>query len=216
MSINTKNTNKSNKLAAPVFQLLLIIFVCMLTGCATRPPTSIDNICDIFEDKKGWYKAAKKAESKWGSPISVMMSIIHQESRFNAKAKPPRKKFLWVFPGARPSSAFGYPQAKTSTWKWYLKDTGRRGLDRDKFKDAVDFVGWYNARTARVNKIKLNDAYHLYLAYHEGHGGFEKRTFSRKNWLKTVAKKVSSRSIRYSQQLESCETSLKKDSWWPF
>jgi len=210
------NGNVFYKLTVFVSRFCLVVATFLLTSCVTRPPSSIDNICDIFEDKRGWYKAAKKSESKWGSPISVMMSIIHQESRFKAKAKPPRKKFLWIFPGARPSSAFGYPQAKTSTWKWYLKDTGNRGSDRDDFKDAVDFVGWYNARSTRVNGIESHDAYHLYLAYHEGHGGFEKRTFSRKNWLKTVAKKVSSRSIRYSRQLESCEASLKKDGWWPF
>ncbi|MGI1677979.1 MAG: transglycosylase SLT domain-containing protein [Cellvibrionaceae bacterium] len=197
-------------------KLSILIFIFALTGCATRPPSSVGNVCNIFEDKKGWYKAARKSEKKWGSSIPIMMSFIHQESRFRARAKPPRKKILWVLPGPRVSSAFGFPQAKTSTWKWYIKDTGNRGADRDNFKDAIDFVGWYNARSSKTNNIKRDDTYHLYLAYHEGHGGFEKRTFSRKNWLKTVAKKVSSRSIRYSQQLNSCAENLQKDSWWPF
>ncbi|MGH1470250.1 MAG: hypothetical protein ACRBCS_03600 [Cellvibrionaceae bacterium] len=196
--------------------LIVVVFIFFVASCATRPPSSVDNLCDIFDDKNNWYKAAKKSEEKWGSSIPMMMSFIHQESRFKAKAKPPRKKLLWVLPGPRLSSAFGYPQAKTSTWKWYIKDTGNRGADRDRFKDAIDFVGWYNAQSVKRNRIQKNDAYHLYLAYHEGHGGFEKRTFSRKNWLKNVATKVSSKTRHYTQQLNSCESNLQSDSWWPF
>lgn len=196
--------------------LIAAILLLSLSGCATRPPSSVDNLCVIFKEKRGWYKAAYGSQQKWGTSIPVMMAFIHQESRFMAKAKPPRKKLLGFIPGPRASSAFGYPQAKTSTWKWYIKESGNRGADRDKFKDAIDFVGWYNARSRKTNNIARDDAYHLYLAYHEGHGGFERRTFSRKNWLKNVAKKVSSRTIRYSQQLAACEKDLGDDGWWPF
>jgi len=195
---------------------LVIIASLLFVGCATSPPTSTNNICDIFEEKRGWYEDAKEAEEKWNTTVPIIMAFMYQESRFNAKAKPPRKNFLWVFPGPRLSSAYGYSQAKKTTWAWYKDETGHWGADRDDFGDAADFIGWYNQRSQRSNKIERHDAYHLYLAYHEGHGGFERRTFKNKEWLKAVAHKVSARSLRYSQQLTVCEEDLQDSGWWPF
>ena len=82
--------------------------------------------------------------------------------------------------------------------------------DRNDFGDAIDFIGWYNDQSYRVNGIKKDDAYHLYLAYHEGQGGFKKRTFRNKQWLKDVAKKVSARSRTYRKQLNGCEKKLNR------
>ena len=143
------------------------------------------------------------------------MAIMHQESRFQSKAKPPRKKLLGFIPGPRPSDAYGYSQAKDDTWDWYIKSSGNYGADRDDFTDAIDFIGWYNNTSQKRCKIKPDDPYHLYLAYHEGHGGFNRRSFKNKQWLKDVARKVSSRSRQYGVQLARCEESLKK-SWWQF
>ncbi|MGQ9425345.1 transglycosylase SLT domain-containing protein [Gilvimarinus sp. F26214L] len=196
--------------------LLVSLAFVLISGCATSPPKAMDNVCHIFEEKSGWYKAAKKAQGRWGTPIPVTMAFIHQESRFHAKAKPPRRRFLWIFPGPRLSSAYGYPQAKDSTWDWYRTSSGNGWADRDDFADAVDFIGWYNAESRRRNRIAATDAYHLYLAYHEGHGGFERRSFRNKDWLKSVAKKVSARSIRYTRQLDSCRDELEDSGWWPF
>ncbi len=56
----------------------------------------------FFDEKDGWYEDAADAREEWGSPISVMMAIMHQESRFKAKAKPPRKKILGFIPGPAP------------------------------------------------------------------------------------------------------------------
>ncbi len=197
-------------------RVLLLLAVLLVTGCATSPPKSLDNLCDIFEEKSGWYGDAKDASERWNSPIPVMMAFMHQESRFKSKAKPPRKKFLWVFPGPRLSSAYGYSQAKKSTWEWYQQSTGRGGADRDDFDDAVDFVGWYNDQSRKRSNINPNDAYSLYLAYHEGHGGFNRGTYNNKAWLIQVAKKVSARSQRYGQQLATCEEELAEPWWWPF
>jgi hypothetical protein len=196
--------------------LALIVITSLVTGCATTPPSSMDNLCDIFEEKRHWYKAAQQAQGRWGTPVPVMMAFIHQESRFRAKAKPPRRRLLWVIPGPRLSSAYGYPQAKDTTWDWYRDASGNGWADRDDFADAVDFIGWYNAESRRRNKIAANDAYHLYLAYHEGHGGFERRTFKNKDWLKSVAKSVSARSIHYNRQLATCQEDLNDSGWWPF
>jgi len=76
--------------------------------------------------------------------------------------------------------------------------------------------GWYNYKSHKYCGIKPNDAYHLYLAYHEGHGGFNRRKFKNKAWLKKVAKKVSKRSNTYRQQLQRCQKRLEGPWWWPF
>ncbi|WP_439106767.1 transglycosylase SLT domain-containing protein [Congregibacter sp.] len=183
-------------------------------GCATSPPRDLDNICNIFDDKKGWYEDARKAEKAWGSSIPVMMAIIHQESRFVANAKPPRKKILGVIPGPRPSDSYGYSQALESTWESYQRSAGRYGADRDDFGDAIDFVGWYNHQSFRRNGIQKNDAYSLYLAYHDGHGGYERGTYRSKDWLLGVARKVSARSASYAGQLNGCRARLEQGRGW--
>lgn len=193
---------------------LLPVIGMLAAGCATSPPTDVNDICAIFEEKGGWYDDADDARDRWGTPIPVMMAIMHQESRFKAKAKPPRKKILWVIPGPRPSNSFGYTQALKETWQIYQRDAGNYGADRDDFADSIDFIGWYNHQSYRRSGIRKDDPYHLYLAYHEGWGGFNKRSFRNKQWLKDVAKKVSRQSSRFTHQLNSCEEDLKDDGWW--
>ena len=194
-----------------MFKLIIgSLIVASLVGCAAAPPKNTSNLCEIFTEKKGWYKHSRKASKRWGGDIAVMMAMIYQESSFKARARPPRKKILGIIPGPRPASAYGYAQAINATWDIYKKSTGNKGADRNKFKDAVDFVGWYNHQSHRKNRIKKNDAYNLYLAYHEGHGGFAKKTFRKKKWLKDVSKKVSKRSARYRSQLNSCESRLNR------
>lgn len=200
-----KNNNKYPLLA-------LLAIVTLASGCAVSPPSNPDDICSIFREKDDWYGEARDAEEKWGTPIPTMMAILHQESRFVQDARPPRTKILWIFPGPRPSDAYGYAQALGNTWRGYQRSTFNYGADRDDFGDAIDFVGWYNNTSARQCRIKSNDTYHLYLAYHEGHGGFNRRTFRNKTWLKNVSKKVSARAQKYRRQLNSCENSLQRRS----
>lgn len=190
--------------------LLPLLFAALGAGCAVSPPKNPDDICSIFREKDDWYGEAKDAEEKWGSPIATMMAIVHQESRFVQDARPPRTKILWIFPGPRPSDAYGYAQALGSTWRSYQRDASNYGADRDDFGDAIDFVGWYNHTSARQCSIESNDTYHLYLAYHEGQGGFNRRTFRNKAWLKKVSHKVSARAQSYRRQLNSCESTLKR------
>lgn len=182
----------------------------VVAGCATAPPNNQEDICEIFSEKSGWYKDARASRRRWGTPIPIMMSFVYQESRFQAKARPPREKFLWIFPGRRPASAFGYAQATNETWSVYKKSTGGWGADRNKFDDAIDFIGWYNDQSYRRNKIRKTDAFNLYLAYHEGQGGFSSRSYRNKAWLLDVAKKVSDRATAYSGQLKTCEKRLKR------
>ena len=193
----------------------IVAFLSMLViaGCASRPPATTDNICGIFEDKPRWYKAARKSAERWGTPIHVQMAIIRQESNFDADAKPPRGKALGFIPWKRKSSAYGYAQAKDGTWDWYRKKTGNRWADRDNFKDAIDFVGWYTDESRRRLGISKWDPYSQYLAYHEGHGGFERQTYSSKGWLLGVARKVDYTAKEWGAQLRRCEDDLDSGFW---
>lgn len=192
----------------------LLILVVVLAGCATSPPQDINNLCEIFEEKDDWYGDAYDSQKEWGTPIPIMMAMMHQESSFQAKAKPPRKKILGFIPGPRPSSAYGYSQAKKSTWKEYKSSAGNYGADRDDFSDAIDFIGWYNYKSYKRSGISRNDAYRLYLAYHEGHGGYNRGTYHKKQWLTGVARKVERRANTYQSQLATCEDDL--DKGWFF
>ena len=57
------------------------------------------------------------------------------------------------------------------------------------FKNSVDFIGWYLSK-ARSSGIQNYEVEKLYLAYHEGYGGYKRGTFKEKDWLLSVAKKV--------------------------
>lgn len=195
-------------------KLAIIATVMLVSACATSPPEQTDNVCDIFREKSGWYADAKESRARWGVPISVSMAFMHQESRFVATAKPPRKKLWGVIPGPRPSDSYGYSQAKNSTWEWYQRSTGNYGADRDDFGDAIDFIGWYNNVSNEQLGINKQDAFRLYLAYHEGHGGYRKQSYRSKEWLVDVARKVDRQANRYNSQLQDCSEELEPRGWF--
>jgi len=186
-----------------VFTMLTI-----LSSCVSPPPENTANICSMFEERRSWYKAAKKAEKRWGTPVYVSMAIIEQESSFQGRAKPERTKLLWVIPWRRPSSAYGYAQVLDETWADYKEDAGNWGARRSSFSDAMDFVGWYTNNSSRVNGIDRGDAYNHYLAYHEGHGGFSRRTYNSKPELIDISRRVQANANRYAQQYAQCEKVL--------
>jgi len=195
----------------------LFVLLALLTGCSSGPPKNITDGCEIFEDKGGWYRDASRAFEKWGVPVHVQLAIIYQESKFVDDALPPRDHILWVIPWGRVSSAYGYAQAKDSTWDWYIEKTGNRGADRDDFADAVDFIGWYGSMSHQMLGISKSDAYSQYLAYHEGQGGYQRKSYQNKPWLIKVASKVNARALSYQNQLVSCADDLDSGwSLWPF
>ncbi len=198
----------------PLIKSLVMLFTCLvfLTSCATPPPKKPENICEIFREHSDWYFDAKDAKEKWGVPIHVPMSMMYQESSFKHDAAPPRDYLLGFIPWGRVSSAYGYSQAKTLTWDDYIRESGNSGADRDDFADAIDFMGWFVFKTHKVNKVSKWDAYHQYLNYHEGWGGYKRKSYNKKPWLIKVARKVDSRAKRYSAQLKQCEEDLNR-SW---
>ena len=198
-------------------KFLIAATIIAVAGCASRPPSNFADSCSILDEKGGWYKAAKKVRDKYGTPINVQLAIIRQESGFKHDAKPERNHLLWVIPWGRKSSAYGYAQVKDATWDWYREQTGNHGADRDRFADAADFIGWYSNISQRTLGISKWDAYNQYLAYHEGHGGFKRKTYLKKKWLMAVAKKVDGYSRTYAAQLAACEDDLDSGfSLWPF
>ena len=193
--------------------LLGPVLALTLAACGSSPPESTANLCHIFDDKRGWYRDAHRAARRWDGDIATMMAIMHQESSFVDDAKPPRGRFLFIFPGRRPSSAYGYAQAIDGTWDTYRRDSGRGRADRDDFDDAIDFIAWYNHRSRIRNGITPTDAHNLYLAYHEGHGNYNRGSHHGNDSLQTVATAVARQARRYRAQLERCEHRFRRGFW---
>lgn len=148
----------------------------------------------------------------YGVPIHVPMAMMYQESSFRSDALPPRDYiFFGLIPWGRVSSAYGYSQALTPTWQDYVRESGNSGADRDDFDDAIDFMGWFISKTYKINGISKWDAYTQYLNYHEGWGGYRRKTYNKKQWLVRVAKKVNDRAYLYAKQLKTCESDLGKN-----
>ena len=190
---------------------LLLLVNSFLIACVASQPNNITNVCSIFEDRRGWYSAAKSAEDRWGIPIAVNMAFIYQESSFRALAKPERTRILWVIPGPRPSSAYGYAQALDGTWDDYRETSGNSRASRSDFNDSIDFIAWYNRNSRRINDISTLDARNLYFAYHEGNGGYRRGTHWDKPWLLNAADRVQTISERFAIQLNSCRHDLEKN-----
>ncbi|MDP2901933.1 MAG: hypothetical protein Q8N96_02325 [Methylovulum sp.] len=184
---------------------LLIFSLFALTACATMPPQNSDDLCATFTEKDEWYDEARKSYQKWGVPVPVLMAIMHQESHFVADAQPPRPWILGIIPWFRDSSAYGYAQAKDETWDDYQDSAGGSWADRAEFADSADFIGWYCHISHTKLHIAKGDAKNLYLAYHEGHSGYQRKTYLRKAWLRRIADKVAGKAIQFQKQLYQCK-----------
>ena len=178
--------------------------VALVPGCVSAPPAEPDQLCAIFAEKPGWHRSAHRMYKKWGVPVPVAMAFVHRESAYQAKAKPPRGKLLWVIPWRRPSSAYGYAQATDPAWREYLADAGGWFADRDDFADAMDFIGWYNHRSSRDLKIGKADAYRLYVAYYMGPAGYRSGRWQKNSTVRRFASTVSDRAARYTAQYQRC------------
>ncbi len=187
--------------------LRLLVVVLIVASCGRgqfSAPRSLDNACALATERPRYFAAMQRTERRWGTPVPVQMAIIHAESRFIGDARTPVQWTLGVIPMGRQSSAFGYSQALDRTWEEYQAETRNRRARRDRINDATDFVGWYTNKTRERNGIPLTDARNQYLAYHEGHAGFARRSYEAKPWLMGVASRVERRAAMYEAQLRSC------------
>ena len=133
------------------------------------------------------------------------------ESDFDWLAKPDRQKIFKVIPYKRPSSSFGYSQAVKGTWKQYKEETNNKLATRTRFKDSVDFIGWYTSKTKKLLKIPMKDSFRHYVAYHEGWGN--KKNYKNNKKVIKLAKKAEKQSNIYKKQLLNCRNLLNKKKY---
>ena len=188
----------------------ILIFFLIFSSCSSIPKNTADS-CSIFSERYLWYKYAKKTERKWGTPIYIQLAIIKMESDFDWLAKPGRTKIFKIIPYKRPSSSFGYSQAVKGTWKQYKSETGNKFATRTRFKDSVDFIGWYTSKTEQILKISKKDAFKQYIAYHEGWGNY--KNYRKKQKVILLANKVKVQSNKYRSQLKKCEKKLNRKKY---
>jgi hypothetical protein len=141
------------------------------------------------------------------------MAFVRHESSYRHNAKPAREWFLFI-PLGRPSSAKGDAQVQDPAWQDYRKETGGLLKRRSNMEDALDFIGWYNNKSNKLLGISKWDSKQLYLAYHEGHGGYRRGSYLNKPKLMGIAARVDHTAREYGAQLRACEDQFKCRRWY--
>ena len=191
-------------------KLLFLFIFFLISACSSIPKNTADS-CSIFSERYLWYKHVKKTEQKWGTPIYIQLAFIKIESDFDWLAKPKRLKIFKVIPYRRPSSSLGYSQAVIGTWEQYKKETNNKLATRVRFKDSVNFIGWYTNKTEKMLKISKKDAFRQYIAYHEGWGNY--KNYKKKQKVILLAKKVQQQADKYRLQLKKCQKKLNRNKY---
>lgn len=205
-------------LSTSVVRALVAMSVALTAGCASAPPKHQDNLCAIFDQYPDWYDAAKNSQAKWGTPPHILMAFVRQESAFRHDARPPRDWFLFI-PLGRASSAQGYAQAKDEAWEEYKNEVGGFFSSRSDMENALDFIGWYNNKSNKLLGISKWDPNRMYLAYHEGRGGYARGSYKSKPGVVRIANDVDRQAREYGAQLRLCEHRFRCRHWyqiWPF
>lgn len=205
----------------PVLGLLVGMWATLrFSLLAPEPPANPDNLCEIFREHSVWYDYARASQDKWGTPIATQMAFVYYESSFRSHARPPRTLLWGLIPWTRPTTAFGYAQALDPAWREYLAANDGGWLTvRSDMEYALDFVGWYNRLSHEHLGIPFTAPRELYLAYHEGRGGYTRRSYDQKPEIRALAARVRSRAFRYHNQLQQCEQEFQCWRWyqfWPF
>ena len=197
-----------------ILKINYLLFLFVFINACSSIPSNTSNSCSIFDERYLWYKHAKKSEKKWGTPVYLQLAIIKMESGFDWLAKPPRQKLFKIVPYKRLSSSFGYSQAVKGTWKQYKTETGNKFATRTRFKDSVDFIGWYTTKTEKILKVSKQDAFKQYIAYHEGWGNYKNYKNNKK--VINLAKRVEKQANIYKKQLSDCKNSLSTNKYIVF
>jgi len=197
-------------------RLAVLTALLAVTGCGERTPGTQDDLCAVFDQHPSWYDYAEAAQSRWGTPIPVLMAFVQFESGFRETARPPRRYLLGFIPWRWETSAYGYAQAKDATWTDYLHATPDAYRKRTDMEDALDFVGWYNHRSVVDLGLARDDAVSLYLAYHEGHAGYRRGDWRQDPDVRRYAARVAARAQMYRTQLQTCESRFQCWHWYEF
>ena len=207
MKISEKKWMNLMKKLKQILNSFFVILFLFTSACSSIPKNTADG-CSIFSERYFWYKHVKKTEKKWGTPVYLQLAFIKMESDFDWLAKPPRHKLFKVIPYKRPSSSFGYSQAVKGTWEQYKKENNRPLATRARFKDSVDFIGWYTNKSSKILKISKKDVFRQYIAYHEGWGNY--KNYKSNTKVVILAKRVKDQSDLYRKQLQGCKKKLDK------
>tara|TARA_A100001015_G_scaffold301906_1_gene389429 strand:- start:1187 stop:1498 length:312 start_codon:yes stop_codon:yes gene_type:complete len=100
------------------------------------------------------------------------------------------------------------------TWEQYKRETKNTLATRARFKDSVDFIGWYINKTNKILKISKKDAYRQYLAYYKGWGDY--KNYSKDKKAIIYAKSVKEMATKYRKQLTICKKNLDKNKYFIF
>ena len=74
-------------------------------------------------------------------------------------------------------------------------------------------------RDSRYLGLSKWDPKRMYLAYHEGRGGYSRGSYRSKPWIVEIAAKVGRQAREYGAQLRQCEDRFRCRHWyqvWPF
>jgi hypothetical protein len=168
----------------------------------------MNNVCAVFDQRNGWFdnwqQAAYRVSAKYGISVPILMATIRRESGFNAYAHPHHKYLLGLIPWGYVSSATGFSQALDETWDEYRRETGNVMAQRSSFADAIDFVGWYYARSAALLNIPRDDVYHLYLTYYLGWSAYQRGAWRDNPDLQRYARGTAQMAADYASQLQGC------------
>ena len=201
------------QLMAPHRTMSVVLLALLAVGCSTTPPKEQHNICAVFDQHPEWYDYAQQSEQTWGTSKAIQMAFVRHESSFRGDAKPPFDWFLFI-PLGRPSTATGYAQAQDPVWGEYQDERGSWFSSRGDMEDALDFIGWYNDKSHKQLGISKQNVRAMYLAYHEGRGGYKRGSYKKKPQLRKIADKVAKTAGEYAAQLKQCEERFQCRKWY--
>lgn len=202
--------------------IAVALLFCFVAGAvwvvldSMEPPRDPEDICAVFRERPRWHDAARASAARWGVSEGALLAIVFQESSFRADARPPRRLWLGVLPGFRPSTAYGFGQVLDGTWQEYLDSEASVGARRNRMDDVLDFIGWYASVIERRAGVTRGSVRELYLAYHQGPAGYARGSHRGQAWLLRTADGVEARARRYEAQYAACRADLDRRSWLPF
>lgn len=153
------------------------------------------DMCALLSRNPAWGEAVRSAARTWKVSPGTLLTVIDQESRFDAFAKGE---------GAVDANSvrnFGFAQANLRTWNWFLGETGRTYGSRSNFALSVDFVGWHFATMEARTGIKRDRFAPHYLIYKLGEGGYRRGA---PTYARRLASRLEQVARSHDEELAAC------------